>query len=164
MNLASDVPPSVPNSNWLFLPEISEIDLLINSLRYPGFVIKDSALACIVKEQLASLISLKTAFENLDSLLIYRNKLFIDWALVGYSVSKYKVYGEDSKYLYTRMCFAKEYTDIYVAYGETYRYEIRPIYIKTINPEEKSVIFISSDESSYMTGSELVIDGGITAQ
>ena len=37
-------------------------------------------------------------------------------------------------------------------------------YLGTVDDIAKGVLFLASDESSFMTGSELVIDGGITAQ
>ena len=37
-------------------------------------------------------------------------------------------------------------------------------YYGTVDDVANGVLFLSSDESSFMTGSELVIDGGITAQ
>ena len=36
--------------------------------------------------------------------------------------------------------------------------------IGTVDDIANGVLFLASDESSFMTGSELVLDGGITAQ
>ena len=37
-------------------------------------------------------------------------------------------------------------------------------HVGTPSDVAQGVLFLASDESSYMTGSELVIDGGLTAQ
>lgn len=70
--------------------------------------------------------------------------------LIGYAISKYRVEnsGTDT-YIYTRVCQQRLFEDPYVAYGQTYRYEIRPIYAKII--ENKNKIFVTvSNESSFI--------------
>lgn len=76
--------------------------------------------------------------------------LLEDWQLVGYFMSKYKVENGHAKYMYSRVLYQKSYEDPYIAYGKTYRYEIRPIFCKYVMPSSNRVIFLASDESSYI--------------
>ena len=73
-----------------------------------------------------------------------------DWTLVGFCIFKYRVEENKQTFLYARTVFANAFRDPYVAYGKTYRYEIRPIFCKYISSETATVIFLGSDESSFI--------------
>ena len=77
-----------------------------------------------------------------------------NFELIGYSISKYLILNDDSlEYQYTRFVTERRYKDVYVAYGKTYRYEIRPVFAKYVDPDDihnERVVFISSDESNYI--------------
>jgi len=76
--------------------------------------------------------------------------LLENWQLVGYFISKYRIQGTQETYMYSRIAYNKFYEDPYVAYGKSYRYEIRPIFCKYISANSSSVIFLCSDESSFI--------------
>jgi len=74
--------------------------------------------------------------------------------LIGYSISKYlKKEDNTLSYQYTRFSRNRQYKDAYVAYGKSYRYEIRPVFARYVEPDNldnEKVVFISSDESSFI--------------
>lgn len=74
--------------------------------------------------------------------------------LIGYSISKYIVgNGGELEYQYSRFVRERSYKDVYVAYGKVYRYELRPVFAKYVEPENlanEKVIFISSEESNFI--------------
>jgi len=73
-----------------------------------------------------------------------------DWKLVGYFISKYRIENDSETYMYSRVVYKKSYEDPYIAYGKTYRYEIRPMFCKYVMPSSDRVVFLCSDESSYI--------------
>jgi hypothetical protein len=73
-----------------------------------------------------------------------------DWRLSGFCIFKYRVEENKQTFLYARTIFANEFRDPYVAYGKTYRYEIRPVFCKYVSNETDTVIFLGSDESSFI--------------
>lgn len=77
-----------------------------------------------------------------------------DWKLVGFCIFKYRVEENKQTFLYARTVLATTFRDPYVAYGKTYRYEIRPIFCKYVDSDPNSfktdVIFLGSDESSFI--------------
>jgi len=78
------------------------------------------------------------------------SKLLEDWKLIGYFLSKFRIENNTEKYMYSRVVYNKKYEDPYVAYGKTYRYEIRPIFCKYIMEDSNRVVFLCSDESSFI--------------
>ena len=51
----------------------------------------------------------------------------------------------------TRMVFDRFFRDPHVAYGRTYKYEIRPIFAKYANDMNDQLVILGSDESSSIT-------------
>lgn len=73
-----------------------------------------------------------------------------DWTLCGFCIFKYRISKGKQTFLYARTVFSNDFQDPYVAYGKTYRYEIRPIFCKYVSPEMDTVVFLGSDESSFI--------------
>ena len=77
-----------------------------------------------------------------------------NWTLVGFVISKYRLKNGRESYMYSRFSKDTSFRDPYVAYGQTYRYQIRPVYGKyASNNKQKgrfiddTVIFVGSAES-----------------
>ena len=88
------------------------------------------------------LFTISRDFEN--------SQLLEDWKLVAYFISKYRIEGDKETYMYSRVCYQQSYEDPYIAYGKTYRYEIRPIFCKYVMESSDRVVFLCSDESSHI--------------
>lgn len=73
-----------------------------------------------------------------------------DWRLCGFCIFKYRMEKGKQVYLYSRTVFKNSFQDPYVAYGKTYRYEIRPIFCKYVSAETETIVFLGSDESSFI--------------
>lgn len=77
-----------------------------------------------------------------------------NWTLVGFVISKYRMNKGKEVYMYSRFTTGTSFRDPYVAYGQTYRYQLRPVYAKYVsNKKEKgvfvdsTVVFVGSSES-----------------
>ena len=77
------------------------------------------------------------------------------WSLVGFVISKYRLQDDQEVYMYSRFSKITKLRDPYVAYGQTYRYQIRPVYGKYVNNKrigssylDNTVAFIGSSESA----------------
>jgi len=84
----------------------------------------------------------------------YNPYFLTTFELIGYSVSKYLISSNGLlEYICTRFVTERRYKDVYIAYGKKYRYEIRPVFAKYVEPDNidnERVVFISSDESNYI--------------
>jgi hypothetical protein len=76
------------------------------------------------------------------------------WQPVGFAISKYRVAAGKETYMYTRFVPDVIFDDPHVAYGQTYRYQLRPVYAKYLYEDVKigddTVIFLGSEESAYI--------------
>ena len=81
-----------------------------------------------------------------------------NWTLVGWIVSKYRLDNGKEKYMYTRFVEETRFRDPYVAYGKTYRYQIRPVFCKYVSNKkdrrstyiDNTVVFVGSEESAFI--------------
>ena len=74
-----------------------------------------------------------------------------NWTLVGFVISKYRMQSGKESYMYSRFVKDQRFRDPYVAYGQTYRYQIRPVFAKYVSNEKKGNIFI--DDTVVFIGS-----------
>ena len=80
------------------------------------------------------------------------------WELCGYVVSKYRVTDGRESYMYSRFVADTLYRDPFVAYGQTYRYQLRPVFGKYISNTrsntgqfiDNTVVFVGSEESAFV--------------
>ena len=80
------------------------------------------------------------------------------WELCGYVVSKYRIVDGNDTYMYSRFVPTTQYRDPFVAYGQTYRYQLRPVFAKYISNERSStgqfldntVVFVGAEESAFI--------------
>ena len=78
------------------------------------------------------------------------NSILKNWELIGYCVSKYRKNGDKQTYMYSRIVKSRQFRDPYVAYGQSYRYDIRPIYGKYQSDSSSELIILASDESAFI--------------
>lgn len=80
------------------------------------------------------------------------------WELCGYVVSKYRLSDGTDSYMYSRFVPDTRYRDPFVAYGQTYRYQLRPVFAKYVSNNrsntgqflDNTVVFVGSEESAFI--------------
>ena len=128
---------------------ISDVDEIPNfkSIRFIRMVLRDfeepivlrlATLDESVTEKPAELIS----FQRRDP------SFLLNWSLIGYCISKYRMEGKNPVYMYSRVVFARNFRDPHVAYGKKYRYEIRPVYSRYVHEHSDQLVILASDESA----------------
>ena len=79
------------------------------------------------------------------------NDYLRNWEPIGFVVSKYRVKNGSESYMYSRVVADISFDDPYVAYGQTYRYQLRPVYAKYVFEEgDDTVVFLGSEESAFI--------------
>lgn len=75
----------------------------------------------------------------------------INWEPIGFVISKYRIKNGSESYMYSRFVADISFDDPYVAYGQTYRYQIRPVFAKYAFAEgDDTVVFLGSEESAHI--------------
>lgn len=74
-----------------------------------------------------------------------------NWEPIGYVISKYRVENGAETYMYSRFVADTIFDDPYVAYGRTYRYQLRPVFAKYVyEVADDTVVFLGSEESAFI--------------
>ena len=92
----------------------------------------------------------KLAFDNRFPSVSRANKpsnYLKNWTPVGFVISKYRLENGVEKYMYARFTTNDYFEDPYVAYGKTYRYQIRPVFAKYHDDASEKVVLIGTEES-----------------